>query len=161
MIYKQPSEFPHHVRIHFELPSCVWADHIAVVGDFNGWDPNATPMVQEQDGRWGATIDLPEGCRCDFRYLVDDHWMTDYHADGFAVNVYGTVNSIVIACLPAEALRLERSSSQIWNHEEKMLPFNGYQAGRVQNFLRTSAESLPIQDKKISTIPRRDRKEHA
>jgi hypothetical protein len=161
MIYKQPSARPHWVRIHFELPSCVWADHIAVVGDFNDWDSNATPMHQEQDGRWAAAIDMPEGCQCEFRYLIDDHWMTDYHADGVSVNAYGTDNSIVIACLPAEALRLERSSSQIWNHEEKMLPFNCYQAGRGQNFLRTSAESLPVQDKKTSTIPGKDIKEQA
>lgn len=99
MIYKQPSERPYHVRIHFELPSCVWAVHIAVVGDFNGWDPKATPMHQEKDGRWGAEADMLEGCRCEFRYLVDDHWMTDYHADGFMTNAYGADNSIVVACL--------------------------------------------------------------
>jgi hypothetical protein len=119
MIYKQPSALPRHVRIHFELPSCIWADRIAVVGDFNDWDANATLMHQEEDGRWAAAIDMPEGHRCEFRYLVDGHWMTDYHADGFTTNAYGEHNSIVIASLSAEALCLERSSSQIWDREEK------------------------------------------
>ncbi len=46
MIHKQPSLYPGHVRIVFELPSCLWADRIFLVGDFNQWDEKQTPMRQ-------------------------------------------------------------------------------------------------------------------
>ena len=107
------------MQVTFELPAWIWADHIAVVGEFNQWDPKATLLRQERDGVWRAVIELPVGHRYEFRYLVDDHWLTDYQADGFTRNPYGTHNSILFAALNVDELRLERSCSQVWNHGEK------------------------------------------
>ncbi len=100
MIRKLYSPIPGHVRIVFELPSHIWADRIFVAGDFNGWDETANPMRQDRDGLWQATLDLPAGSRCHFRYLIDGQWRTDYHADGCATNAYGAENSVVHADLP-------------------------------------------------------------
>lgn len=119
MIHKTPSTLPNHVRVVFELPACIWAARIVVVGDFNGWDQDATPLCQDHSGVWRAIVDLPAGQRYEFRYLVDGRWLTDYHADGFTTNIYGGNNSILIASLPAKALMVDRSCSQIWNHDEK------------------------------------------
>ena len=114
MIYKILSPQPNHVRMIFELPACVWADRIFLIGDFNQWCATTTPMRQDREGVWRATVDLPCGSRCEFRYLIDGQWKTDYHADGFTTNVYGTDNSVVEATLPNEMLTLERISSQVW-----------------------------------------------
>jgi hypothetical protein len=117
MIHKVPSIVPDHVHVIFELPACIWADQIALVGDFNQWDQTATPLRQDHDGVWRAEVELPVGCRYEFRYLVDGCWLTDYQADGLTKSAYGADNSIVLVSLPVEALRVERSCSQVWNHD--------------------------------------------
>jgi len=104
MIRKQSSPYPGHVRIVFELPSCLWADRIFLVGDFNQWDEKQTPMYQDRDGVWRATLDLPTGGNYQFRYMIDGQWKTDYHADGFAQGSYGADNSVVHATLPVTVI---------------------------------------------------------
>lgn len=101
MIKKSISAQAGHVHVVFELPSCVWADRIFLAGDFNNWDESSLPMRQSRDGIWRAEVELRSGQSYQFRYLVDGHWQTDYHADGTADNEYGTHNSIVRAELPA------------------------------------------------------------
>jgi len=115
MIYKTRSLQPDHVRVTFELPASIWADQIFLVGDFNQWRRNATPMCQERDGVWRTTLDLPCRHRYEFRYLIDGQWKTDAHADGFVTNVYGTDNSVVEATLPDILLSVPRSCSQVWD----------------------------------------------
>ena len=100
MIRKMAASDSNRVRVSFELPSCVWADRIYLVGDFNHWDGKATPMLQDRDGVWRAVVDLPRGGSYEFRYLIDGQWISDSHADGFAHNQFGVSNSIVHATLP-------------------------------------------------------------
>jgi hypothetical protein len=100
MIRKYRSPIPGHVRVVFELPSCVWADRISLTGDFNEWRENDIMLQQTRSGVWQATIDLPLGKRFQFRYVVDGQWCTDSHADGMSDNDFGSQNSIVVASLP-------------------------------------------------------------
>lgn len=99
MIHKMPSPLPHHVRVTFELPADLWAGQVYLVGDFNQWSPRATPLVQDRAGVWRATLDLPVGARCEFRYWVDGEWKTDYRADNLVASPFGSDNSVVIARL--------------------------------------------------------------
>ena len=100
MIRKYRSPVPGHVRVVFELPSCVWADRISLTGDFNNWRENDILLQQTRSGVWQAAVDLPLGARYQFRYVVDGQWRTDSHADGISDNIYGTQNSFVFAELP-------------------------------------------------------------
>lgn len=100
MIRKISTPNPTCVRVVFELPSCLWADRIYLVGDFNNWDETATPMHQERDGVWRAVLELKRGVSYEFRYLIDGQWTSDSHADGFAENRFGVSNSVVHASLP-------------------------------------------------------------
>ena len=100
MIRKYRSPVPGHVRVVFELPSCVWADRISLTGDFNNWRENDILLQQTRSGVWQAAVDLPFGARYQFRYVVDGQWRTDSHADGISDNIYGTQNSFVFAELP-------------------------------------------------------------
>jgi 1,4-alpha-glucan branching enzyme len=102
MIHKVASSKPGYVRVRFELPASVWADRISVTGDFNGWDRSATPLRQDRNGVWQATLDLCAGARYEFRYLIDGEWSTDFHADGCTNNPFGSQNSIVMAELALE-----------------------------------------------------------
>lgn len=104
MIRKYRSPIPGHVRVVFELPSCVWADRISLTGDFNDWRENDIMLQQTRSGVWQATVDLPMGGRYQFRYIVDGQWRTDSHADGTLDNNYGSENSLVIAILPESEL---------------------------------------------------------
>lgn len=110
MIRKYRSPNPGHVRVVFELPSCVWADRISVTGDFNDWNQAAHPLVQNRQGVWQVAVDLPIGHTYQFRYVIDGQWRTDSHADGFADNGYGSQNSIVTAELPADEFAVEATA---------------------------------------------------
>lgn len=95
MICKCASPIPNYVRIIFELPASLWADGIALVAEFNDWNPDTTPFHQERDGIWRTRVDLPICRRFEFRYLVDGDWVTDIHADDVVPNNYGSFNSVV------------------------------------------------------------------
>jgi 1,4-alpha-glucan branching enzyme len=100
MIRKYRSPIAGHVRVVFELPSCVWADRIALTGDFNEWRENDILFQQARSGVWQATVDFPLGARYQFRYVVDGQWCTDSHADGTSDNSFGSQNSLIVADLP-------------------------------------------------------------
>lgn len=107
MITKRKSSRPGFIRVAFELPAYLWADRVFVAGDFNGWDDQQTPMHQDRQGVWRVEVELPAGKRFEFRYLVDNHWLTDCHSDGVATNPFGTQNSIVETSLPPKLLAAE------------------------------------------------------
>ena len=62
---------------------------LAVVGDFNDWDPAATPLCPEGDVR-AATITVPVGGRYAFRYLAEGgRWFNDEAAEAYQPNGFG------------------------------------------------------------------------
>lgn len=96
MIYKMTSPIPLHVRGVFELPACIWANEVYLVGDFNNWNETATPFHQMRNGGWRVALDLPFAQRFEFRYHMGEQWYTDYHADGIAPSPYCTIRSIAL-----------------------------------------------------------------
>jgi 1,4-alpha-glucan branching enzyme len=84
-------------RVTFELPATVWADQVSLVGEFNNWDDQVTPMTQDRsDESWRATIDLKAGHRYRFRYLLDGNtWLADGQADDDFANPRGSYDSVV------------------------------------------------------------------
>ena len=53
------------VKITFALPDA--GESVSVVGDFNGWDPCATPLRKRSNGTRSATVVLAPGQRYSFR----------------------------------------------------------------------------------------------
>src|SRR5215813_4862190 len=47
-------------KVTFELPEAVAerADNVYLVGDFNNWDEQATPMEKKKGNRFSVTVDL-------------------------------------------------------------------------------------------------------
>jgi 1,4-alpha-glucan branching enzyme len=87
-------------KVTFELPAQAANGvlKVSLVGDFNGWDPAATPLKRRKDGAFSAMLDLPSGREYQFRYLIDgERWENDWAADNYVPNpVGGSENSVVV-----------------------------------------------------------------
>ena len=70
---------------------------VFLVGDFNGWDKEATPLKKrKKDGVWSASLNLPVGQIYQFKYWInDERWENDWAADDYVPNGFGGDNSVV------------------------------------------------------------------
>jgi 1,4-alpha-glucan branching enzyme len=90
-------------KVTFELPKSEWPEEVQVnsihlVGDFNDWDPSATPMKRGKGGAYRAIVELEPGKGYQFRYLVNgEHWCNDWHADAYVPSGAGPDNCVVYA----------------------------------------------------------------
>ncbi len=85
------------MKITFILP----ADHdpgaVAVVGDFNDWDPHANTFATQKNGTRSTSITLQTGQSYEFRYLGDGgHWFDEQAADGYRSNPFGSGNCLLM-----------------------------------------------------------------
>ncbi len=72
------------------------ASEVSLVGDFNDWNPSATPMELVADNRvWTVTIPLNSG-RYRYAFLVDgDTWLSDPSAPPVRDDEFGRPGSVV------------------------------------------------------------------
>jgi 1,4-alpha-glucan branching enzyme len=70
------------------------ANQVSLVGDFNKWDAQATPMTRMPDGRWMASLELPHGYH-QYLFLVDGKPVLDPAATGKARNEKNETVSLV------------------------------------------------------------------
>jgi 1,4-alpha-glucan branching enzyme len=79
------------------LPTEVNKPRVAVVGDFNEWNPTANLLVKRSNGTLSASVTLPAGQRVRFRYYASDGvWFNDQSADAYEVGEYGAENCVVL-----------------------------------------------------------------
>jgi Glycogen recognition site of AMP-activated protein kinase len=79
------------VRFSIELPT---AQHVALVGDFNGWDPTAT-MLLLRGGEWTVVLPLAPG-RHQYAFVVDGvTWIPDPAAALTADADFGSASSVI------------------------------------------------------------------
>ena len=73
------------------------ARNIYLVGEFNDWDAQATPMTPLKNGEFTTLLELDTSqSEYQFRYLYDgNHWENAWEADGYALNGVDGENSIV------------------------------------------------------------------
>ena len=87
-------------RVTFQLPkaSAASAESVALVGEFNHWQENETPMKKLKNGSFTVDVNLPVGNEYQFRYLIDSaRWENDHHADKYVKTPYGNAeNSVVV-----------------------------------------------------------------
>jgi len=84
---------PEWVRFVFTAPG---AAQVSLVGDFNDWDPAATPLhATAADGVWSISVPLSAG-RHEYAFVVDGaDWRPDPAAPPAARSDFGTPNSVV------------------------------------------------------------------
>jgi hypothetical protein len=69
---------------------------VAIVGDFNNWNRDATPLKKLGNGDFAVTVELEAGKEYCFRYLIDgQRWENDWHADRYVRSPYGAEDSVV------------------------------------------------------------------
>lgn len=72
----------HHVSFFCEAKE---ANRVFLVGDFNHWNPTATPMQRTPDGRWITSLELTHGHH-QYLFLVDGQPTLDPNALGTGRN---------------------------------------------------------------------------
>jgi 1,4-alpha-glucan branching enzyme len=70
------------------------AKFVSLVGDFNEWQPHATPMKRQPDGCWLAQVQLGPGHH-HYQFLVDGKPTLDPRAQGIARNQQGQKVSLI------------------------------------------------------------------
>jgi len=82
------------VRFTLEAPQ---AEQVYVVGDWNGWDPAADPLFDEDsDGVWEAEITLDPGREYRYQFYIDEsEWVADPNAPLNIDDGFGGENSIL------------------------------------------------------------------
>ncbi len=79
------------VRFVYVAPQ---AGKVYLVGDFNGWDTNKTPLVRSSTGGvWTVTLPLTAG-RHLYGFVVDGSWNTDPYAPLAPDDGFGHANSV-------------------------------------------------------------------
>jgi hypothetical protein len=72
------------------------AQRVAVAGDFNGWDPTATPTTRDAQGRWSVFVPLQPGLHV-YSFVVDgDQFVADPTAPVAPDDGYGHESSVVV-----------------------------------------------------------------
>jgi 1,4-alpha-glucan branching enzyme len=87
-------------KVTFTLPKEAGRDarQVALVGDFNGWDPEAHPMKRQINGDYAITLELEAGREYQYRYLIDcSRWENDYHADRYVKSPFGDCDNSVVS----------------------------------------------------------------
>jgi len=89
------------VLVTFELPSVIWADQIALVGDFNDWNPTIHVLIQSRDNEnWHITLALEPNRAYRFRYLIDGQtWCSDPGGDDYTSTEDGIPCSVIMTAL--------------------------------------------------------------
>ena len=87
-------------KVTFRLPkeNTTDADRVHIVGDFNDWQRDATPMKELKDGTYKATIEVEPDSEYQFRYLIDGaKWENDSEADRYVPTPYGDADNSVLS----------------------------------------------------------------
>ena len=81
-----------------QLPEDIDVRSVSLVGNFNDWDPEATPMEQLKSGAYKAAVDVEPGSVVEFRYMANgEHFFNAWDADDYSRNQFGEDNCIVYA----------------------------------------------------------------
>lgn len=105
MIHKEYLRNGKEIVVTFALSGAYWQAPIAVVGDFNGWNPCANPLTStpashrnlvHDSETVAASIRLEAGRRYEFRYVDGvGNWYNDGFADGVRATGFDSYNSIL------------------------------------------------------------------
>ena len=82
-------------KVTFSFPATSASTSVAVVGDFNNWDPKAGEMKLKGDA-YTLTVSVKPNTEAKFKYYVDGaNWANDEAADTFVANEFGTEDSVL------------------------------------------------------------------
>ncbi len=95
MIGSEPQMGTDHLKVTFAVLADGVDGDVAVVGDFNDWNPTADPL-RRHDGWLSASLVLEPGRRYRFRYLAEGgHWFNDSDVGVYESNGMGDEDSVL------------------------------------------------------------------
>lgn len=95
MIRSEARKGSTHVKVTFTIPVDGFGGPVAVVGDFNDWDP-AADLLTKRGATLRTTVAVEAGRRYAFRYLATGgQWFNDEAADDYQPNQFGGSDSVV------------------------------------------------------------------
>ena len=72
------------------------ADQVAVVGDFNNWDPKSGALGKLKNGTFKGTFDIETQADYEFRYIIDGTFVNEPEPDALRWNNFaGAENSVL------------------------------------------------------------------
>jgi 1,4-alpha-glucan branching enzyme len=72
------------------------AQNVAVVGDFNNWNPCEGELSQLKNGTFKGVFELDKDTSYEFKYVVDGNFINEPEADSYVWNEYaGSENSVL------------------------------------------------------------------
>ena len=82
-------------KVTFSVPA-EEAQAVSVLGCFNEWDvEKAVKLKKLKNGTFRGTVDLLKDDSYEFRYLVDENFVNDEHADAYVTNEFGGENAVM------------------------------------------------------------------
>ena len=83
-------------KVTFTVPAAE-AENVAVVGDFNEWNPEGDLLKKLKNGSFKGTVNLEKDKTYEFRYIIDGTYVNDQEADRYQWNDYaGTENAVLV-----------------------------------------------------------------
>jgi 1,4-alpha-glucan branching enzyme len=67
------------------------AKKVDLAGNFTGWQ--LTPMRRQKDGQYACAVPLKPGTY-EYKFVLDGQWCVDPDNNSYALNPYGTLNSV-------------------------------------------------------------------
>ncbi|OGJ89877.1 MAG: glycoside hydrolase [Candidatus Raymondbacteria bacterium RifOxyC12_full_50_8] len=96
---KEPIKGKPQVKVTFTLPKELTESvkSVALVGDFNEWNPKTTAMKKLPRGGYYVSLNLQKGRNYQFRYLLDGgRWLNDPAADAYAFSSFAHTDNCVV-----------------------------------------------------------------
>ena len=125
------------VRFEFFHPT---ARRVCVAGDFNGWNPTATPLRSLGDGRWLRELRLPLK-RHEYLLVVDGEWKFDPRAAEYVPNIFGGMNAVVdvhaLAVRPTILKVREGIGTEIHQRPHREMNLRSHRSLKPQNKIET------------------------
>ncbi len=72
------------------------AEEVSVVGSFNEWNAQATPLKKLKNGTFKGIVNLDKDSSHEFKYLVDGTYVNDPAADAYAWNDFASADNGVV-----------------------------------------------------------------
>lgn len=81
MVIKRAKPVDGSTKVTFVVSLSECDQPVSVVGDFNDWDPLATPLRRRSNGTQSASVEVAVGATYRFKYLAEGgRWFCDSEA---------------------------------------------------------------------------------
>lgn len=82
-------------KVTFEV-AAKEANNVSVVGDFNKWNSEATPLKKLKNGKFKGVVPFEKGSAFEFKYIIDGAYVNEESADTYKWNDYANSENGVL-----------------------------------------------------------------